>query len=118
HRTFAEQFSFVTYQAQRCQRLQDAHANIAVELGGEAGARLAGKLNMPVSAGTLLDDIKQQPLLEVETPRVLGIDDWALKKREQKPLARGIIFEKLDMSLHNRYALLAQGCSMARYSLT
>lgn len=68
--------------AQRCQRLHQAHTNLSLELGGEAGARLAGKLNMPVSADTLLRNIKLASLPELETPRVLGVDDWAMKKRE------------------------------------
>ena len=52
-------------------------------LGGEAGTALAAGLNMPVSADTLLRDINLQPLPPIETPRVLGVDDWAMKKRER-----------------------------------
>lgn len=89
YKTFGEQVPVVGRYAQRSRRLLKAHSKIAIQLGGEAGTALATQLNMPISADTLLRDINLQALPTIETPRVPGVDDWAMKKREQKPLARG-----------------------------
>jgi transposase len=61
-------------------RLTDAHRAIAFALGGEAGSRLAGQLSMPTSADTLLRRIQQTATQQAPTPRVLGVDDWAIRK--------------------------------------
>jgi transposase len=61
-------------------RLADAHRTVAFALGGEAGSRLAGKLGMPTSADALLRRIKQAATQEAPTPRVLGVDDWAIRR--------------------------------------
>jgi transposase len=83
YKTFGEQFALVGRKAQRSSRLYQAHTNIALKLGGEAGSDLSGQLSMLISADTLLRDIKHKDLPMAETPRVLGIDDWAMKKRER-----------------------------------
>jgi len=82
HKTFGEQFVFVKRQAQRCKRLAKAHTMIAIKPGGEAGSDLASQLSIPISADTLLRNLKLAPLPSVATARVLGVDDWAIKKRE------------------------------------
>lgn len=51
-----------------------------MELGGEASARLLSKLRMPVSADTVLRDIRRQEPATWLPLRVLGVDDWALRK--------------------------------------
>jgi transposase len=66
--------------AQSTTGLRDAHRAIAFALGGEAGSRLAGQLGMPTSADTLLRRIKQTATQPAPTPRVLGVDDWAIRK--------------------------------------
>jgi hypothetical protein len=53
---------------------------IAFELGGEAGARLARELGLPVSPNALLERIRRAPRLGAEQVKVLGVDDWAIKK--------------------------------------
>jgi transposase len=82
YKTFGEQLSLVGRKAQRSNRLYKAHTNIAIKLGGEAGSELSGQLSMLVSADTLLCDIKHKDLPIAETPRILGVDDWAMKKRQ------------------------------------
>lgn len=69
----------VTY-ARRTNQLAEVLRAIAFAAGGEAGRRLLDRLRMPGSAATLLRLIRQTPLPEAETPRVLGIDDWARRK--------------------------------------
>ena len=66
--------------ARSSSRLTDAHRAIAFALGGEAGCRLAAKLSMPTSADTLLRRIGQVAMTPAHTPRVLGVDDWAIRK--------------------------------------
>jgi hypothetical protein len=49
-------------------------------LGGRAGARLTGRLAMPVSRMTLLRMIRRMPDPPAATPRVLGVDDFAQRR--------------------------------------
>jgi transposase len=61
------------------QRLQEiAHAQ-----GGKAGAQLAHCLGLAASADTLLRHLAQRPAAEPQTPRVLGVNDWALRKGQR-----------------------------------
>ncbi len=48
--------------------------------GGEAGARLAAAYGLPVSGDTLLRLLRREELGPQETPRVLGVDDFALRR--------------------------------------
>lgn len=64
-------------------RLQDAHRLIGLALGGEAGSRLAGRLSMPTSPDTLLRRVKQPRGEAPPAPRVVGVDDWALRKGQR-----------------------------------
>jgi transposase len=83
YKTFGEQCALVSRNAQRCKRLHEAHTNIAIKLGGEAGSDLSALLSIPISGDTLLRDIHLKSLTSIETARVLGVDDWALKKGER-----------------------------------
>lgn len=66
--------------ARRTERLHHEQRQIGLDLGGEAGMRAARRQAMPVSAATLLRFVRQAPLDVRPTPRVLGVDDWALRK--------------------------------------
>src|SRR5262249_3434431 len=48
--------------------------------GGEAGARMATRLRMPRSGDTVLRILRGRPVPAQPIPRVLGIDDFALRK--------------------------------------
>ena len=67
--------------ARRTLRLNETLTDLAFALGGEGGSRLAQKLGLLISADTLLRRIRQFGTLKAETPRVLGIDDFAFRKR-------------------------------------
>src|SRR5205823_4206199 len=69
--------------ARRTLRLMEALREVAHDGGGEVGARLARSMGMPVSADTLLRDLAQHPAPEPAAPRVLGVDDWALRKGQR-----------------------------------
>lgn len=67
--------------ARRTLRLNETLTALAFALGGEAGRRLAEKLGFLISPDTLLRRIRQSAKPLPETPRVLGIDDFAFRKR-------------------------------------
>src|SRR3954470_14557698 len=80
-RTFAERLpELIRPHARRTDRLAEAQARVGVALGGESSARLLQHLSMPASADTVLRLIQNLPLPEPEPPRVVGVDDWALRK--------------------------------------
>jgi transposase len=66
--------------ARRTQRLAETQKTIAFSNGGEAGARLTTKLGMPTSPDTLLRIIRASADRDYPCPRVLGVDDWAMRK--------------------------------------
>lgn len=72
--------------ARQTTRLRTLLTWLAFALGGEAGARTAGQLQLQISGDTLLwmirRKITQSAIDEIETeqPRVIGVDDWAWRK--------------------------------------
>ncbi|MDQ3398796.1 MAG: ISL3 family transposase [Deinococcota bacterium] len=66
--------------ARKSQRLRDYLGSIAFALGGKAGAALAEAGGMMTSGTSLLRLIRATTLAPRATPRVLGIDDWSLRK--------------------------------------
>jgi len=83
-RVFAERLPAVALpRVRRTARLAEAQCRIAFSAGGEAGARLASRLAMPVSGDTLLRLIRTAPLPVAPTPRVIGIDDWAWRRGQR-----------------------------------
>ncbi|MBS1797386.1 MAG: ISL3 family transposase [Acidobacteria bacterium] len=69
--------------ARKTVRCNDALTWLAFALGGEAGARTAGRLNLTASGDTLLRRIRQRSLKtsdQSESPRVLGVDDFAFRR--------------------------------------
>jgi transposase len=80
-RIFAEQFpALAAPRARRTDRLRGAPQHVGLALGGQAGARLAGKLAMPATGKGLLHLVRQMPLPPSDPPRVVGIDDWAWRR--------------------------------------
>src|SRR3989441_627891 len=66
--------------ARRTLRLAQRLLALGVALGGQAGVRLGHAWEVAVSRNTLLRLLRRQPEPEAPTPRVLGVDDWALRK--------------------------------------
>jgi transposase len=60
--------------------LQETLQVIGLMLAGRAGARLAGALDTAVSRSTLLRLVRAMPDPQLATPRVLGVDDFALRR--------------------------------------
>ncbi|NDU75165.1 ISL3 family transposase [Actinomadura sp. DSM 109109] len=80
-RTFREQLPGVLERYQRrTARLSAQVGAVVRELAGRAGARLLCVLGLPVSRHTALRALLRLSLPEVTTPRVLGVDDFALRR--------------------------------------
>lgn len=83
-RTFAEQVPGVTRRHGRLLlRLEAALAAFCVALGGEAGARLAGRIGLAVGGETLLQLLRRDAGAPAATPKVLGVDDGARRRGER-----------------------------------
>ena len=84
-RIFTERLANTVHRyGRRTSRLSTAIEQIAWALGGSAGSRLAQQLGIPASASTFLRQLRRKALVvPVEGPRVLGIDDWAWRKRQR-----------------------------------
>ena len=80
-KTFAEQFPDLTpTYARRTHRQIGRLRAIAKELGGRPGARESTNVCIPVSRHTLLRLVDRAPIPPAPVPRVLGVDDWALRR--------------------------------------
>jgi transposase len=66
--------------ARRTQRLAATQVQLGLWAGGSGGAQLALTLHMPAGHDLLLTLVRQLPQPDTPTPRVLGVDDWALRK--------------------------------------
>lgn len=72
--------AFAQPYARRTERLQEVVWWLSYLLGGEAGARLARQLAIPLSPDTLLRCLRQTPVPALPAPRVVGVDDWAYRR--------------------------------------
>jgi transposase len=79
--TFTERVEgAVAAAARRTGRLEGLQRQVALTAGGEAGSRLARRLAMPASPDTMLRLIAKAHAQPRATPRILGVDDWALRR--------------------------------------
>ncbi|MGW1624933.1 ISL3 family transposase [Streptomyces sp. NPDC002172] len=82
--TFREQIpGLLECHQRRTVRLVGQISQVAWELCGRAAARLAGLLAVPVSRSTALRHLRRLPLPEQAVPRVIGGDDFALRRRHR-----------------------------------
>ncbi len=79
--TFSEPVpSLLAPRARRTLRLGAEQRRLGLDLGGEPGARLACRQGMRVSPDTLLRLARSEPPQSRLPPRLLGVDDFALRK--------------------------------------
>ncbi len=80
-KTFVEDASTIVDPHSRCtRRLFESEQQIGLALGGEAGSRLAERLGIVVSGDTLLRRLNCLASKPIPALRVVGVDDWALRK--------------------------------------
>jgi transposase len=84
--TFAEPLPTIApVFARRTLRFTHALQQIGFTTGGEAGARLGDRLGLPTSPDTMLRVLHRTAHPHPPTPRVVGVDDWALAKGRDYP---------------------------------
>ena len=80
-RTFVEQVeALTTRHGRRTQPADQTVRDVGLCLGGRPGARLIAKIGAPVGRMTLLRSVRAMPLPAAATPRVLGVDDFAVRR--------------------------------------
>ena len=80
-KTFAEPFAnLAVAHARRTNRQASRLRAIAKELGGRPAARESENVQMPVSRHTMLRLLRRAPIPAAPPPRILGVDDWSLRK--------------------------------------
>jgi len=80
-KTFAEQMpSLVERYARRTRRLRSDLEFIGLALGGRPGSRLCRRQNKPTSRTTLLRLVRALPEPPIDTPRELGVDEFAFRR--------------------------------------
>jgi transposase len=81
--------------AQRTKRLQEALCELGLKVGGQAGADVGSELGMSGSRDTILRLVHQSQRPAKLEPHVIGLDDWAWKRR----LRYGTLICDLERSL-------------------
>ena len=80
-RIFTERLPAVAVpHGRRTARLATIVLIFGVAVGGAPGARLLGQLGIAVSGDTLRRSVATAALPDFAAPRVLGVDDWSLKR--------------------------------------
>jgi len=67
--------------AQRTKRLQKALCEFGLKEGSQAGADTGSELGFSGSRDTILRLVHQSPRPALQEPHVIGLDDWAWKRR-------------------------------------
>jgi transposase len=67
--------------AQRTKRLQEALRQLGLRGGGQVGADVGSELGISGSRDTILRVVRRSPQGAKAEPRIIGLDDWARRRR-------------------------------------
>ena len=67
--------------AQRTKRLQKALCELGLKIGGQAGADVGSERGISGSRDTILRLVRQSEQPALQEPHVIGLDDWAWRRR-------------------------------------
>jgi len=80
-KTFAEQFpDWLPPYVRRTERLTRVMRRVGFEVSAESARRIFGHLQIVTSGDTMLRIVKQLSIISDTRPRVVGLDDWAIRK--------------------------------------
>lgn len=80
-RIFSERLpALVAPYARQTQRLAQAIRLLGFALGGRPAARLAAELGLRAGPDTMIRAVRRAPTPTRAVPRVLGVDDWAIRR--------------------------------------
>jgi transposase len=83
-KVFTERFAAgIGHYKRMTDRLSELLSSLTLQLSGRSAERICRLLRIAVSDTTLGRLLQNKPLQEPLTPRVLGVDDWAQKKRNR-----------------------------------
>jgi transposase len=78
---FAERFPDLTsVYARRTTRCMEVLSEVGFALGGKAGAAMSAFLGLPSNRMTILRILRRMPAPVVQTPQMLGVDEWAYRR--------------------------------------
>ncbi|MCG6191298.1 transposase [Maribellus maritimus] len=79
-KVFTEQNNNILPYARRTERVKRLLSDIAIDMPTGSGHVLSEKLQIKVSRSTLTRLAHQQPLPDINTLKIVGVDDWAFRK--------------------------------------
>lgn len=65
----------------RFERLNEQLSSMGLELGGNVAHRISKLSSVKISASTILRLIVKCPIPAIKLPKIIGVDDWAFKKK-------------------------------------
>jgi transposase len=67
--------------SRRFERLNELITSMGLELGGNVAQRIGKLCYVKISASTILRLVIKCPIPAIRLPKIIGVDDWAFKKR-------------------------------------